>query len=117
RLPESRDREMVADHQGRPHKTAMSEGGKIMRSAIAFLSAALLLALFGQSGRAQDRYPDRAVRIIVPTSPGATTDVLARSIGQAVSDAWKQPVIVDNRPGADEMLGDEIVAKAPADGY
>jgi tripartite-type tricarboxylate transporter receptor subunit TctC len=88
-----------------------------MRAAIPFLSAALLLALFGEAGLAQDRYPDRTVKIIVPTSPGATTDVLARSIGQALSDSWRQPVIVDNRPGADEMIGDETVAKAPPDGY
>ena len=85
---------------------------------IVFLSsAALLLALLGEAGQGQDRYPDRAVKIIVPTSPGATTDVLARSIGQALSESWRQPVIVDNRPGADEMIGDELVAKAPPDGY
>ena len=88
-----------------------------MRAAIAFLNAVLLLALFGQTGQAQDRYPDHAVKIIVPTSPGATTDVLARTIGQALSESWKEPVIVDNRPGGDEMLGDEIVAKAAPDGY
>jgi tripartite-type tricarboxylate transporter receptor subunit TctC len=95
----------------------MSKGGKLMRAAILFVSAALLPALFGQTGLAQDRYPDHPIRIIVPTSPGATTDVLARSIGQALSDSWKQPVIVDNRPGADEMIGDELVAKASPDGY
>ncbi|MFZ2069269.1 MAG: tripartite tricarboxylate transporter substrate-binding protein [Xanthobacteraceae bacterium] len=88
-----------------------------MRTFIAILSAAVMLALGGEAGLAQDRYPDRAVKIIVPTSPGATTDVLARSIGQALSDSWKVPVIVDNRPGADEMIGDEIVAKAAPDGY
>lgn len=88
-----------------------------MRKVIAVLSAAVVLALGGHAGLAQDRYPDRAIKIIVPTSPGATTDVLARSIGQALSDSWKVPVIVDNRPGADEMIGDEIVAKASPDGY
>jgi tripartite-type tricarboxylate transporter receptor subunit TctC len=88
-----------------------------MRSVFPFITAALVLALSGEIGLAQDRYPDRPIKIIVPTSPGATTDVLARSIGQALSDAWKQPVIVDNRPGADEMIGDELVAKALPDGY
>lgn len=88
-----------------------------MRRAFPLITAALVLALFGEAARAQDQYPDRAIKIIVPTSPGAITDVLARSIGQALSDLWKQPVIVDNRPGADEMIGDEIVAKAPPDGY
>jgi tripartite-type tricarboxylate transporter receptor subunit TctC len=88
-----------------------------MRTIVPLLSAALTLALFGEVGQAQDRYPDHAVKIIVPTSPGATTDVLARAIGQALSAMWGEPVIVDNRPGADEMLGDELVAKAAADGY
>jgi tripartite-type tricarboxylate transporter receptor subunit TctC len=59
----------------------MSEGGKSMGAVIPLLSAALLLALSGETGLAQDRYPDRTIKIIVPTSPGATTDVLARSIG------------------------------------
>ncbi len=88
-----------------------------MRRVFPLITAAIVLTLFGESGRAQDQYPDRTVRIIVPTSPGAITDVLARSIGQALSDSWKQPVIVDNRPGADEMIGDEIVAKSAPDGY
>lgn len=88
-----------------------------MPRIVPLLSAVLLLVLLAEAGQGQDRYPDRAVKIIVPTSPGATTDVLARSIGQALSDSWRQPVIVDNRPGADEMIGDELVAKAPPDGY
>jgi tripartite-type tricarboxylate transporter receptor subunit TctC len=88
-----------------------------MRTIVLLLSAAFTLTLFADVARAQDRYPDRTVKIIVPTSPGATTDVLARSIGQALSELWGQPVIVDNRPGADEMLGDEMVAKAAPDGY
>jgi len=88
-----------------------------MRAVIPLVSAALLFALLNEIALAQDQYPDRTVKMIVPTSPGAITDVLARSIGQALSDSWKQPVIVDNRPGADEMIGDELVAKAPPDGY
>lgn len=88
-----------------------------MRTIVLLLTAALTPTLFAEVARPQDQYPDHTVRIIVPTSPGATTDVLARSIGQALSDLWRQPVIVDNRPGADEMLGDEMVAKAAPDGY
>jgi tripartite-type tricarboxylate transporter receptor subunit TctC len=68
------------------------------------------------SAWAQERWPDRPVRLIVPTSPGAVTDILARAIGQALSESWGQPVIIDNRPGADEMLGNELVAKAVPDG-
>jgi tripartite-type tricarboxylate transporter receptor subunit TctC len=53
----------------------------------------------------------------VPSSPGATTDVLARLIAQGMTQSWGQPVIVENRPGADEMIGVGAAAKAPADGY
>ncbi len=88
-----------------------------MRTVIALLGAAFSLALFTQTGLAQDPYPNRAVRIIVPTSPGAITDVLARAIGQTLSQSWGQPVVIDNRPGGDEMIGDEIVARSVPDGY
>ena len=81
------------------------------------ISAGLSLGLLSDAARAQVQYPDHTVRIIVPTSPGAVTDVLARAIGQALSDAWGQPVVIENRPGADEMIGDEIVAKSAPDGY
>ena len=91
--------------------------GNIMRIVAAFICAAVSLALLNATASAQDRYPSHTVRIVVPTSPGAVTDVLARAIAQALSEAWGQPVIIDNRPGADEMLGDEIVAKAEPDGY
>jgi tripartite-type tricarboxylate transporter receptor subunit TctC len=88
-----------------------------MRIVAALFGVAASLALLSGGAYAQDHYPSHAVRIIVPTSPGAVTDVLARAIAQALSEAWGQPVIIDNRPGADEMLGDEIVAKADPDGY
>jgi tripartite-type tricarboxylate transporter receptor subunit TctC len=87
-----------------------------MRTRVALFCTVLALGL-GGSALAQSPYPDRTVRIIVPTSPGAVTDVLARAMGQQLSQSWGQPVVIDNRPGADEMLGDEIVAKAPPDGY
>lgn len=87
-----------------------------MKSRLLLLSA---LAMFTSAvnARAQEPYPTRTVKIIVPTSPGAITDVLARAIGQALSQRWGQPVIVDNRPGADEMIGNEMIAKATPDGY
>ena len=62
-------------------------------------------------------YPSRPVKIVVPTSPGGTTDILARSIGQRLGEGWRQPVVVENRPGANEIIGAQSVAKAPADGY
>ena len=62
-------------------------------------------------------YPAKLVRIIVPYTPGGTTDVLARLIGQKLSQAWGQPVIVDNRPGANGIVGTDLVAKAFKYGY
>ena len=67
--------------------------------------------------RAEEPYPARTVRLIVPSSPGGVTDLLARVIGKALAETWGQPVVVENRPGADEMIGAQDVVKAPADGY
>jgi tripartite-type tricarboxylate transporter receptor subunit TctC len=62
-------------------------------------------------------YPSRPIRIIVPQSPGASTDLTARLVAQGLSDAWKQPVVVDNRPGSSGIAGSEIVARAAPDGH
>jgi len=62
-------------------------------------------------------YPVRPVRIIVPQSPGASTDMTARLVAQGLSEALRQPVVVDNRPGAGSTLGTDLVAKATPDGY
>jgi tripartite-type tricarboxylate transporter receptor subunit TctC len=82
------------------------------------LPIGLLAIVIASSGAmAQSQYPTNTVRIIVPSSPGATTDVLARLIAQGLTQSWGQPAIVENRPGADEMIGVGAAAKAPADGY
>jgi len=75
---------------------------------------AALLASFAAS--AQD-YPSRPLRMIVPYPPGALTDTLGRAIADRLATALKQPVVVENRAGAGTLVGAEIVAKAPADGY
>ena len=62
-------------------------------------------------------YPARTGRIIVPQTAGGATDTFARSIGQKLSERWKQPVVIENRAGAGGVIGTESVAKAPADGY
>jgi len=63
------------------------------------------------------RHPSKPVRIVVPYSPGGGTDIVARAVGQKLADKWHQSVIVDNRVGANGMIGAEAVAKAVADGY
>src|SRR6266567_9343635 len=62
-------------------------------------------------------YPSRLIKIIVPYAAGGAVDIVARTIGQPLAEALKQPVIVDNRPGASANIGMEIVAKAAPDGY
>ena len=65
---------------------------------------------------AQD-FPDKTVRIVVPYPPGGFNDTLARVVGERLSKIWSQAVVVDNRPGGNTTLGNNLVAKAPADGY
>ncbi|MGQ0751537.1 MAG: tripartite tricarboxylate transporter substrate binding protein [Betaproteobacteria bacterium] len=62
-------------------------------------------------------FPTKAIRIVVPFPAGGTSDILSRAIGQKLTEEWKQPVVVDNRPGASANIGAEIVVKSPPDGY
>ena len=62
-------------------------------------------------------YPNKPIRFVVPQAAGGSTDILSRTIGQKLSEALGQPVVMDNRPGANGIVGTEMVAKAPADGY
>jgi tripartite-type tricarboxylate transporter receptor subunit TctC len=63
------------------------------------------------------QYPTKAVRFIVPVTPGGATDILTRTLGQRLASAWGQQVLVDNRPGGGSNVGFEAAAQAPADGY
>ena len=75
-----------------------------------------LLSLAAGMAHAQ-AYPDKLVKIIVPYAAGGAVDIVARSIGQPLSEALKQPVVIDNRPGAGGNIGMEAAAKAAPDGY
>jgi len=66
---------------------------------------------------AQDTYPAASIRIIVPFTPGTGIDILARTLGQKLSEDWKTAVVVENRPGASGNIGTEAVARAAPDGY
>ena len=77
----------------------------------------LIFLLCGTTTALAQQYPVRPIRIIVPQSPGASTDLTARLIAQGLNEAFKQPVIVDNRPGSSGIAGTELVARAAPDGY
>jgi tripartite-type tricarboxylate transporter receptor subunit TctC len=84
------------------------------------LSAALvsiLAVLLGAPLAQAQNYPVKPVRVVLPFSPGGATDILARIAGQALSEAWGQPVIVDNRPGAGGAIAGSLVTRANPDGY
>jgi tripartite-type tricarboxylate transporter receptor subunit TctC len=83
-----------------------------------FLTACVAaLVLAGSPGALAQAWPAKPVRIVVPFPPGGTTDILARAAGLRMTEAWGQPVVIDNRPGAAGNIGAELVAKAPNDGY
>ena len=73
--------------------------------------------IMGTSAVWSQAYPSRPIRLIVPYPPGGAVDPIARTIAQKLSEAWGQPVVVDNKPGAGTIIGTEIVAKAAPDGY
>ncbi|MSQ64728.1 MAG: tripartite tricarboxylate transporter substrate binding protein [Betaproteobacteria bacterium] len=76
----------------------------------------VVIALFVGTAAAQT-YPSKAIRIIVPFTPGSATDVMGRIVGERLSAAWGQPVVVENRPGAGGMIGIRETARAEPDGY
>jgi len=80
------------------------------------LVSTLVLAGVATAAAAQS-YPSRPIRLIVPFPPGGSTDLVARVVGLKMADAWSQQVVIDNRPGANGMIGSEIVARAAPDGY
>lgn len=81
------------------------------------LTALVLLAVALPQAQAQDNYPSRPLRIIMPTAPGGPTDISARLIAQELHKRWGQPVVVETRAGAGTIIGSEIVARAAPDGY
>lgn len=84
----------------------------VARIACAALAASAAAAAFAQAG-----YPSKPVRIVVPSSAGGGTDIVARILAPELSKRLGQQVVIDNRPGAGTMIGIEVAAKSPADGY
>jgi len=81
------------------------------------LRAVLLMLLLAAPAQAQPNYPQKPVRVIVPFPAGGSNDALCRIIGDKLSTAWSQPVIVDNKPGAGGNIGAEVAWRAEPDGY
>jgi len=79
--------------------------------------AALALALASAPALAQQAYPAKPIKLIVPFPPGGSADLVARVVSQKMAENTKQPVVVENRPGADTIIAMQAVALAPADGY
>ena len=84
----------------------------LARALIACMIAALALPAF-----AQQTYPRKPIRLITPYPPGGGTTVVARLVGQKLTESWGQQVLVDNRGGGNTIIGTELGAKAAADGY
>ena len=79
------------------------------------LAASLVLA--AMTPAFAQTFPNKPVKLVVPFPAGGGTDIVGRLIAQKLADAWQQPVVVDNKPGANTLIGTEYVANAPADGY
>ncbi len=91
-----------------------------MPSRAQFLQTALALAVSAITSLpalAADAWPSKPIRLVVPYPPGGSSDIIARSIGQLISQELKQPVVIENKPGANGNLGAELVARAQPDGY
>jgi tripartite-type tricarboxylate transporter receptor subunit TctC len=80
------------------------------------LCSLVVFLMLTAGAQAQD-YPSKAIRIIVPLTPGSGADIAGRIVAQKMNEAWKQPVVVENRPGAGGQIGTSAVIKSDADGY
>ncbi len=85
-----------------------------MKTTLGVLTAVLAIVCSSSAGA---QYPTKALRVVVPFPAGGPSDIVARIVSQKLSEAWNQPVVMDNRAGAGGAIGTEFVAKGPADGY
>lgn len=88
-----------------------------LRSSFLSYCAVALLATVAAASPTRAEYPEKPVRLIVPFAPGGGTDTVARSLGALMAKEFGQPVIIENKPGASTIIGSEVVAHSPPDGY
>src|SRR5919106_1043388 len=122
RAARHRERQVLHPHQGRDHALAApghartrvqhADAGMMMKTVL----VAAAVALSAPLAQAQE-YPGKTVRLIVPLTAGAGADIAGRIVAQRMSEHWKQPVIVENRPGAGGQIGTSAVVKAEPDGH
>ena len=89
----------------------------LLGRACVTLATALLSIPWAASAEVADDWPSRPVKIVVAFTAGGTTDVIARSVGQLLSEQFRQPFVIENKPGSGGNIGNEMVARSPADGY
>ena len=97
------------------HARTRSRRAVLQKAAAALLGPVLAPRVL--AAESEPLYPLKVVRLVVPYPAGGGTDAVARAVGQKLSELWGKPVIVDNRPGANGMIGTELVVHAPPDGY
>src|SRR6266850_8173586 len=92
--------------------TIVKRGPKVFARWIVFAALAVTASI-----AAAQSFPERAIRIIVPLTPGGSPDTIARALAQGLQNVWSQPVVVENRPGGSQNIGADLVAKSAPDGY
>lgn len=103
-------------HKTTQHKNAITTSRRVLVAATA--AAALVgSALLGASPAIAQAYPTKPVKVLIGYAPGSSTDIVGRLVGQALTEAWKQPVVIENRGGAAGNLAADAAAKATPDGY
>src|SRR5471032_2340694 len=88
----------------------------VFREFFASMICLLFAAVVPGAAVAQN-YPTKTIRYVIPFPPGGITDLMARTVAQKTADAWKQSVVIDNRPGGNALMGADLVAKSSPDGY
>src|SRR5688572_14466413 len=107
---------MLFDNLKKQTSSGVNPAGGTQRTQRTTTAVAALLAAVALPAMAQS-YPEKPIRLIVPSAPGGANDILGRAIGPRLTDAWRQPVVVDNRAGGSGIIGAALVAKAKPDGY
>jgi len=85
-------------------------------AVVRMLTVGVLMAMAGPVA-AQQAYPNKPIRLVSPFPPAGSTDILARLVGQKLTESWGQPVLIENHPGANGVIGTDIVAKSSPDGH